>query len=176
MKKYLLPLWLVSMAAVAQAADYDVAAGRDFQQFSRTPQGVLPGFSLDYIHHDNHGSAGGAGLEMGGEFGALTLAAGAKAMALDTDSGSGGAALLGARANLALGHGVSLFASAFQAPGAWSSGSISKVVDQAAGLRWQPLRPLTLNVGYRRFEIDRQDDSRSRKLADGAYVGAGLSF
>ncbi|BEV73837.1 YfaZ family outer membrane protein [Paludibacterium sp. THUN1379] len=176
MKQVVLSGVLLALAVSAHAAEYGVAAGRDFQQFSRTPEGIIPGFTLDYLHHDHQGSAGGLGLMMGVSLGPVSLGGGVKAMAIDTDAGSATAALPGARASLALGHGLSVYASAFQAPSALASGSVGKVIDRSAGVQWQPVGPLTLTAGYRQFEIERQDASRNRTLADGAYLGVGLSF
>ena len=93
---------LLALTATAHAADYNFIAGKDFQQFSRTPQGAGLGLSIDYLNSDHNGNAGGAGLEFAFPLGPVTLAAGGKLMGLNPSSGSGTAALLGGRANIQL--------------------------------------------------------------------------
>ncbi len=176
MKHLPLLLALAGLSAAAQAADYSLQAGKDYYQFSRTPQGAGIGLTLDYIDHKDHGSAGGAGLEFALPLGRLTLTGGGKLMALDPDSGSGTAALLGGRASFELAPKISLYGQAYYAPSSFSSGSVDKVSDVGAGVRWNVFGPLAVDAGYRYFDISRSEDSRSRKLADGWYLGAGLVF
>jgi hypothetical protein len=176
MKKTVLMLILTGASAMASAADYGLSSGEDFFQFSRTPQGMGPGITLDYLKHKDHGSAGGAGLEMAFTLHSLTLAGGGKLMALDPDSGSAAAAMLGVRAALDLGGGFNLYAQAYHAPDSLASGSVTRVNDLSAGIRFNAFGPLQLEAGYRQFDIARKDGSRSRTLADGPYLGAGLTF
>ncbi|WP_019103766.1 YfaZ family outer membrane protein [Chromobacterium haemolyticum] len=163
-------------AAAAHAADYSFIAGKDFQQFSRTPQGLGLGLSIDYLNSDHKGNAGGAGLEFAIPLGPVTLAGGGKLMSLNPDSGSGTAALLGGRANIQLAPKVSFYGQAYYAGDSMASGSVKNVSDLAAGVRWNPIGPFTVEAGYRYFDIERKDGNRNRRLADGMYIGAGFTF
>ncbi|OHX22026.1 YfaZ family outer membrane protein [Chromobacterium sphagni] len=176
MKHLAFALALTSLAGGAHAADYIFGAGNGTQQFTRTPNGLGLGISLDYLHDDHKGGAGGAGLEFALPLGPLTVAAGGKLMALSPDSGSASAALVGGRANFEIAPKINLFGQAYYAPDSFASGSVNRVSDYSAGVRWNVLGPVSVEAGYRYFDIRRQDDSRSRRLADGAYLGAGLSF
>ncbi|AUH52807.1 hypothetical protein CXB49_19450 [Chromobacterium sp. ATCC 53434] len=176
MKHLAIALALAGLAGGAHAADYMFGAGNGTQQFNRTPDGFGIGLNLDYLRQDHKGSASGAGLEFALPLGPLTVAGGGKLMALSPDSGSATAALIGGRASFDLAPKVKLFGQAYYAPDSFASGSVKRVSDYAAGLRWNVVGPLSVEAGYRYFDIRRNDDSRSRRLADGAYLGAGLSF
>ena len=43
-------------------------------------------------------------------------------------------------------------------------------------MRWNVIRPVTIDVGYRYIEISGKDGNRDNVVADGAYVGAGIGF
>lgn len=176
MKHFAIALALAGLAGGAHAADYMFGAGNGTQQFTRTPDGFGIGLNLDYLRNDHKGSAGGAGLEFALPLGPLTVAGGGKLMALSPDSGSATAALVGGRASFDLAPKVKLFGQAYYAPSSFASGSVDRVSDYAAGVRWNVVGPLSVEAGYRYFDIRRDNDSRSRTLADGAYLGAGLSF
>ncbi|KUM03929.1 YfaZ family protein [Chromobacterium subtsugae] len=177
MKKHLaFALALTSLAGGAHAADYIFGAGNGTQQLTRTPDGFGIGLNLDYLRHDHKGSAGGAGLEFALPLGPLTVAAGGKLMALSPDSGSATAAMIGGRASFDVAPKVKVFGQAYYAPSSFASGSVDRVSDYAAGVRWNVAGPFSVEAGYRYFDIRRDDASRSRRLADGAYLGAGLSF
>ncbi|UTH75523.1 YfaZ family outer membrane protein [Chromobacterium sp. IIBBL 290-4] len=176
MKQLALAAALAALAGGAQAADYIAGAGHDFQQFSRTPNGLGIGINLDYVNSDHKGSAGGAGLEFALPLGPVSIAAGGKLMALSPDSGSATAALIGGRASLDVMPKVTVFGQAYYAPESFASGSVNRVSDYSAGVRWNVVGPFSVEAGYRYFDIRRNDSQRSRTLADGAYLGAGLSF
>lgn len=167
---------LLALTATAHAADYNFIAGKDFQQFSRTPQGAGLGLSIDYLNSDHNGNAGGAGLEFAFPLVPVTLAAGGKLMGLNPSSGSGTAALLGGRANIQLAPKVSLYGQAYYGGDSMASGSVKNVSDLAAGVRWNPIGPFTVEAGYRYFDIERKNSDRNRRLADGMYIGAGFTF
>ncbi|KZE34288.1 YfaZ precursor [Crenobacter luteus] len=167
---------LLSTAAAAQAGTLTLGAGEDFVHFNRTPSGVGPGITLDYLKRDGGDSAGGAGLDFALPAGPVTLAVGAKGLAIDSDAGSASAGLVGARVHVELPAGFALFGQAYHAPESAASGSVKSVNDHTAGVRWQPLPLVSLEAGYRYFRIKREDAARSRTLADGAYLGAGLAF
>ncbi|MEJ8676762.1 YfaZ family outer membrane protein [Chromobacterium amazonense] len=171
-----LALALAGLAGGAHAADYIAGFGNGTQQFQRTPDGFGIGLNLDYLRDDHKGSAGGAGLEFALPLGPLTVAAGGKLMALSPDSGSATATLIGGRASFNVSPKIKLFGQAYYAPSSFASGSVNRVNDYAAGVRWNAFGPLSVEAGYRYFDIRRDDDSRSRRLADGVYLGAGLSF
>ncbi len=163
------------VAASAHAGDLALEAGRDTVAISRTPTGNGIGLTADYLKHAHHGSAGGIGMEFAVNPGKLTLAGGGKLFAINAD-GSGTAALLGGRIAYDLTNSVTLFGQSYHAPSAASSGSIRRVEDTRAGVRWQALGPLAVEAGYRHLAVKRSDASRNRTLSDGVFVGAGLSF
>ncbi|RBJ70031.1 hypothetical protein C3L29_036920, partial [Pseudomonas sp. MWU12-2534b] len=80
---------------------------------------------------------------------------------------SSAAALVGGRASFDVTPTVKLFGQAYYAPSSFASGSVNRVNDYAAGVRWNVVGPLSVEAGYRYFDIRRDNDSRSRKLADG---------
>jgi len=162
-------------SGAAQAGTMTLGAGSDFINFSRTPDGGGIGFTFDYLKHDHNGSAGGLGAEFALPLGNVTLAAGVKGTALDAD-GSASAGLVGGRINVDAGHSVSLFGQAYYAPESFASGSVKSVSDVTAGVRWNPIPLLAVEGGYRYYQVDRKDESRSRTLADGPYLGVGLVF
>ncbi|RXZ44474.1 YfaZ family outer membrane protein [Crenobacter cavernae] len=167
---------LLATAAASQAGTLTLGAGEDFIHFNRTPTGLGPGITLDYLKRDGGDSAGGAGLDFALPAGPLTAAVGAKALAIDSDGGSATAGLVGARVGVDLPANLSLFGQAYYAPSGAASGSVKSVNDNTAGVRWQPLPLLSLEAGYRYFKVEREDAARTRTLADGPYIGAGLAF
>ncbi|MBX9311126.1 YfaZ family outer membrane protein, partial [Serratia marcescens] len=59
-------------------------------------------------------------------------------------------------------------------PDSFTSG-VKAYNEASGGLRWK-FRPLSVDVGYRYMQMEGKDGRRDNTLADGPYVGVGLSF
>ena len=68
----------------------------------------------------------------------------------------------------------SLHGEGYFAPDSFTSG-VKAYNEASGGLRWK-FRPLSVDVGYRYMQMEGKDGRRDNTLADGPYVGVGLSF
>jgi len=170
-------LSLCAMTGIAHAGDFMIEQSASYLNVEHTPGGIGFGVTLDYVKNTNQGSAGGLGLEFALPLGPLTAAVGVKALSLDpSTSRVGVAALTGARINLDLPHDLSIFGQDYYAPSSAASGGFTSVNDARAGIRWNPVPLFSVEAGFRYFKIGRSNNQPDVVLADGPFVGAGLSF
>lgn len=179
--KKTLPLLALAFCGLAQAGDLTGAIGDGYGFVSRTPSSGGLGLTFDYVKSSDSNAKGskpeaaGLGLVFSIPVSNVRFDLGGKAMYLDSD-GSATAAMLGGRVNLALPMQTELFGQAYWTPDSLASGSVHKVTDYMAGVRWKPIKLVGVEAGWRRFEIEREDSSRSGKAADGAYIGVSVGF
>ncbi|MGL6069859.1 YfaZ family outer membrane protein [Craterilacuibacter sp.] len=177
LKKTLLAAVLATAALPALAGDLTVAATEHGGFISRTATGFGPGITLDYLQSDEHGTveAGGVGLTFSLPVPFARVDLGGKAMWVDA-GGQASAGMLGGRVTVDLPFSTEAFVQGYWAPESAASGSVSKVSDTMAGLRWKPLPLIGVEAGWREFKVERNDSRRDRKIADGAYLGASIGF
>lgn len=177
LNKSLLAALLAATSCAAYAGDLTVAGNEHGGFISRTPTGAGPGITLDYLQSDRHGTvkAGGAGLSFGVPLPFARLDLGGKAMWLDA-YGDATAAMVGGRVSVDLPLSLEGFVQGYWAPDAAASGSVDKVSDAMAGVRWKPLPLVGVEAGWREFKVERRDARRDAKLADGAYLGVSVGF
>ena len=177
MSRSLIAAALLAVAAGANAGDLTVAGTEHGGFVSRTPTGFGPGITVDYLQTDRHqdAKAGGVGLAFGLPVPFARVDVGAKAMWLDA-YGDASAGMLGGRVSVDLPLSLEGFVQGYWAPDAAASGSVHKVSDAMAGVRWKPLPLVGVEAGWREFKVERNDARRDAKLADGAYVGVSVGF
>ena len=182
LKKAVLATLGILSASSSFAGDTTLSRGDGYDFLSRTPSGLGPGISLDYLAQRQHradtaqATAAGIGLMFGLPVPAvLRVDIGAKAMYLDA-AGYASAAMVGGRVTVDMPFNSEVFAHSYHAPARAASGSIKSVSDNMIGLRISPLKLVGIEAGYRQFEVKREDSMRNRKLADGAYAGISVAF
>lgn len=171
----------ISLPLTAVAGDTTLARGSHYDFLTRMPTGLGPGISIDHLQSRDDNTAGtakasGIGLMFGLPIPTLLrVDVGAKAMYLQS-AGHASAAMVGGRLTVDLPASSEAFVQGFYAPASAASGSIKSVSDSMIGVRWSPLKLVGVEAGYRVFEVKREDHSRDRSLADGAYAGVSVAF
>ena len=108
--------------------------------------------------------------------GPVMLTAGAKLSYLDVDGRNEWAVPVGGRIGMSLGQSFGVYAQGYAASNGMASGNIHQYQDGEIGASFTPFKPLTVSAGYRYSDVELAGGSWKRKLADGPFVGAALSF
>ncbi len=162
----------------AQAISANVTAGEHFTELSGGfgTQGAGLALNGSWARSDHNGQLGSLGATFGLPLGPFSAYAGGKALFLSPDDNSDGAALaLGGGLSWQALPSLSIYGEAYGAPESFTSGSKS-YVEGKAGARYTVFKPLSIDAGYRYIEMKGSHNNRNEKLADGWYLGAGLSF
>lgn len=162
----------------AQAISADFSAGEHFTELSAGlgTQGSGLAFNGSWARSDHNGELGSLGATFGLPLGPFNAYVGGKALYLSPEDGSNGAAAaLGGGLSWQALPSLSFYGEAYGAPESLTSGSKS-YMEAKAGARYTVFKPLSVDAGYRLIEMKGAHDDRNEKLADGWYVGAGLSF
>ncbi|WON75634.1 YfaZ family outer membrane protein [Serratia sp. UGAL515B_01] len=134
------------------------------------------GISGNWLRSDHNGSVGSLGLDFSMPLGPLMATVGGKALYLSPQDGKSGAALaLGGGLKWTLNRYISLYGEGYFAPESLTSG-VKAYNEASGGVHWNVFRPLSVDVGYRYINIKGKDGHRDNTVADGPYVGVGLSF
>ncbi|MEX0631645.1 YfaZ family protein [Serratia ureilytica] len=164
---------------VTGAANAISVSGEAGQHYTNLGVGMSTGSSGlgltgNWARSGHDGNVGSVGLNFGVPLGPLTATVGAKALYLSPKDGKSGGAV-------ALGGGLEGDQPLLQparrryfAPESFTSG-VKAYNEASGGLRWK-FRPLSVDVGYRYMQMEGKDGRRDNTLADGPYVGVGLSF
>lgn len=169
------------LSGAAQAISVNGQAGKNFTNFEAGLGTETSGLysTLNWAHSDNDGDIVGLGLGLGAPLGSAIISVGGKAMYLNPKHSGGGsddyAVAIGGGINLPLGQSFALYGSAYYSPDSLSSG-IKDYTEATGGVRWNVMRPLSVDVGYRYVNLAGKDGHRDNAIADGPYVGVGLSF
>lgn len=182
MIRYTLLAALLATPLLAHAGDTTLARGNTYRFVTRMPTGLGPGLALDYVKADDKDSRGDkpgfstAGIVFGLPVPMLMrLDVGAK-MAYIEAEGTATAALIGGRFTVDLPMSAEAFVHGFYAGSAAASGTVKRVSDTMAGVRWSPVKMMGVEVGYRTVQVKREDARRDIKLADGPYAGVSVAF
>lgn len=165
---------------VTGAANAISVSGEAGQHYTNLGVGMSTGSSGlgltgNWARSDHDGNVGSVGLNFGVPLGPLTATVGAKALYLSPKDGkSGGAVALGGGLEWEINRYFSLHGEGYFAPESFTSG-VKAYNEASGGLRWKS-RPLSVDVGYRYMQMEGKDGRRDNTLADGPYVGVGLSF
>nr|WP_225622346.1 YfaZ family outer membrane protein [Musicola keenii] len=163
----------------AHAVSISGETGRDYVGANANMGLGIPGLSANagWGHDEKHSNdVYSAGLDYTFALSNASLKVGAKGLYLNQnkfDDGYGVA--LGGGLQVPVGNDISLFGEGYYAPDAFSS-HVDHYVEARGGVRWQPFRPLSLDVGYRYINMASGKSENDNKVADTAYVGLGLNF
>lgn len=169
------------ISGTVQAISLNGQAGKKFTNLEVSLGAESSGLysSLNWAHSDHDGDIIGLGLGVGAPLGSLMLSAGGKAMYLNPSQSNGGsdnyAVAIGGGLRLPLGQSFALYGSVWYAPDSLSGG-IKDYTEATGGVRWTVLRPLSIDAGYRYLKLAGKDGQRDNAIADGPYVGVGVSF
>lgn len=134
------------------------------------------GISGNWARSDHDGNVGSLGLNFSLPVGPLMATVGGKALYLSPEDGkSGGALAVGGGLQWTVNRYFTLYGEGYFAPESLTSG-VKAYNEANGGLRWNVFRPLNVDVGYRYINMQGKDGKRDNTLADGPYVGVGLSF
>ena len=168
---------LAAMPLVSHAGVLGVQVGENYQSLSYASSGAGLGLSADYLHRDSRDDQTlslGAGFSL--PLGPVMLTAGAKLSYLDVAGRNEWAVPVGGRIGMSLGQSFGVYAQGYAASNGMASGNIHQYQDGEIGASFTPFKPLTVSAGYRYSDVELAGGSWKRKLADGPFVGAALSF
>lgn len=172
-------LSMICMAGSAQALSLNAEGGDGYTNLGigmGTSTGGLA-VSANWTHDDSNGDVAGLGVGFNLPLGPVLATVGGKALYLSPEHGKdGGALAVGGGLQWQLSDRFSLYGEGYYAPEAMATSRIGEYEEGNAGLRWNIIKPLNLNVGYRYVNIGGKDGYRDSTLADGPYIGLGLSF
>ncbi|BCL76082.1 membrane protein [Jeongeupia sp. HS-3] len=176
LKKALFAALLAVSATAAQAIEVNGSAGDAYQHIDGNASMLGIDFSADWTHNDHKGEVGGVGIGIKLPVPVVDIALGGKAVYLSpTDMDTEYAAALGGRFTVPLGEHFAMYGSAYYAPDGFASGNVKTFTDAAIGVRWNIIKPVSIDVGYRYTAIDR-DNGGEIRIADGVYGGLGVRF
>ncbi|EJD6376576.1 porin [Providencia rettgeri] len=162
----------------AHAVSVSAQAGEHFTELSAGlgNQNAGLAFNGSWARSDHDRQTGSIGATFGLPVGPFSAFVGGKGLYLSPDHNSSGAALaVGGGLNWQAMPSLNIYGEAYGAPESLTSGSKS-YVEAKAGARYTVFKPLSIDAGYRLIEMKGTHGNSSDKVADGWYVGAGLSF
>lgn len=168
---------LLLVTGSASAISVSGEAGQHYTNLGFGMNTGSAGLSLtgNWARSDHNGNVGGLGLNFGVPLGPLTATLGGKALYFNPKDGkSGGALAVGGGLEWEINRYLSLHGEGYFAPESFTRG-VKAYNEASGGLRWQ-FRPLSVDVGYRYMQMEGKDGRRDNTLADGPYIGVGLSF
>ncbi|MEQ4923031.1 YfaZ family outer membrane protein [Proteus hauseri] len=180
MKKYLLAGAVGAMlfAGTANAASVNFQVGdhyTDLRGGLGNPNSGLS-FNGNWARSDHDGQIGTLGAKFALPLGPFSASVGGKAVYLSPKDGDDGAALAGGVGlNWDVLPSLSVYGELYGSPEGLTSGSES-YYEADVGAQLTVFKPLHVNAGYRVIEIENSHNRSNNKLADGFYLGAGLSF
>lgn len=169
---------LLGTAFSASAISLGLQAGEHYTDVRVDMGKETPGFysQLTWAHNDNDGDRGGAELGFGLPLGSFLISAGGKLLYLHPRGEDDGYAIaVGSRLAWNITQKFTIFGEGYYSPDSLSS-EVDHYREMDAGLRWAIVRPVTLSVGYRYIDLAGKDGRRSRKIADGMYLGGEVGF
>ncbi|OAT35782.1 YfaZ family outer membrane protein [Proteus myxofaciens] len=181
MKKYLLTgiaCSLLMVGTAAHAVSMNVQAGKHYTDVRAGLGDPNSGLSFNggWARSDHDGQIGSLGTKFALPLGPFSASVGGKALYLSPKDGDDGAALAGGVGlNWDVLSSLNVYGEAYASPEGLTSGSKS-YYEADVGAKYTVFKPLHVNAGYRVIEIDNAHNRSNNKLADGFYVGAGLSF
>ncbi|KLN95900.1 YfaZ family outer membrane protein [Moellerella wisconsensis] len=176
---------LIAMAAAAmvctgsaQAISLGAQVGEHYTEMNAGigTQGSGLAFNGAWTRSDHNGQMGSLGATFGLPFGPVSAYVGGKALYLSPKDNKDGMALAaGAGLNWTVMPSLNIYGEAYGAPAGLTSGSDS-YTETKVGARYTIFSPLSVDAGYRMIDVKGADHRPSNKIADGFYLGAGLSF
>jgi hypothetical protein len=169
---------LLFVAGAANAFSINGEVGENYTNLGFGGNNGEPGlvFGGNWAHSDDDGDIAGLGLGYNLPIGPFITTLGGKALYLSPKDGDDGYAVaLGGGLRLPMGKHFALFGDYYYAPDSLSSG-VSNYTEANAGITWTIIPLVSVTAGYRYIEMAGEDGHRDNVLADGAYLGAGLSF
>ncbi|HDS6401728.1 TPA: porin [Morganella morganii subsp. morganii] len=179
MKKYkaAVAATLMFAAGAANAISMDVEAGKKFTDINVGLGDPYSGLSFDgnWARSDHQGQLGGARAKFAFPLGPVSASVGGKAVYIDPEVGKKGMAVApGVGVAWSILPSVRVYGEFYGAPSGLTSGNDSyKEAD--VGANWTVFAPLNVKAGYRKIEVE-SNSGHENRIADGAYLGAGLSF
>ncbi|AJI93691.1 yfaZ family protein [Yersinia ruckeri] len=169
---------LLFVAGSASAISITGEAGRHYTNLGfgmGTNTGGLT-MSGNWARSDHDGEMAGFGLGFNLPIGSLMATIGGKGIYMAPEDGkNGGAIAVGGGLSYPITKSFALYGEGYVAPESMTSG-MKSYTEANAGVRWNVLRPLTIDAGYRYINMEGKDGHRDNRLADGIYLGAGLNF
>lgn len=163
----------------AHAISLSGEAGRNYTGASAGFGLGMPGLSgnVGWGHNDKHSNdVYSAGVDYTFALSNASLKVGAKGLYLNQNRFKDGYGVaLGGGLQVPMTRSISLYGEGYYSPDAFSS-HVDYYVEARGGVRWQPFRPLSLDVGYRYINMASGESSNDNRIADTAYVGVGLNF
>ena len=180
MRKYLMAgAAMLCLAGGAQALSLDVDGGDGYVNADVGLGTGSSGLAVtgDWTHSEDNGDVGGLGIGLNLPLGPVMATVGGKALYLDPQHGdTGGALAVGGALQWQISDHFTLYGEGYYAPEDLATSHIGEYEEGNAGLRWTIIKPLNVSVGYRYVNIGGKDGRRDDTLADGPYLGVGLSF
>ncbi|EKT55595.1 YfaZ family outer membrane protein [Providencia sneebia] len=162
----------------AQAISANAEIGEHFTVLNAGLGTKGSGVAFDgaWARSDHNGQMGSLGASFGLPIGPFSAYVGGKALYLSPKDNKDGMALAaGAGIGWDVLPSLNIHGEAYGAPASLTSGSES-FTEAKVGARYTVFKPLHIDAGYRIIDIKGNHNNPNNKIADGFYVGAGLSF
>ncbi|EMI5491205.1 porin [Providencia stuartii] len=162
----------------AQAISVNASAGEHYTELSAGIGTKGSGLAFDgsWARSDHNGQMGSLGATFGLPLGPFSAYVGGKALYLSPEDNKNGMALAaGAGLGWQALPSLNIYGEAYGAPASLTSGS-DAYTEAKVGARYTVFKPLSVDAGYRIIDIKGNHNNPNNKIADGWYVGAGLSF
>ncbi|MCW2254195.1 hypothetical protein M2263_000286 [Providencia alcalifaciens] len=162
----------------AQAVSVSASAGKHYTELNAGIGTKGSGLAFDgsWARSDHNGQATSLGATFGLPLGPLSAYVGGKALYLSPEDNKDGMSLAaGAGLGWQVMPSLNIYGEAYGAPKSLTSGS-NAYTEAKVGARYTVFKPLSVDAGYRVIDIKGNHNNPNNKVADGFYVGAGLSF
>ncbi len=171
-------LALLALAGSAQAIQGGVQVGKDYTDVNVGLGTDTPGFALsgNWLRSDHDGNVESLGLGYNVTIGDVMLSPTIKAMSTNPkDSKDGYAIAVGGSVSVPVTNMFNVYGAYFYSPDSFSS-HIDNYQEATAGVSFQPISLVDVNVGYKYMTMNGKDGRKDNVIADGPYIGAALHF
>lgn len=169
---------LLLVSGAANAVSFNGQVGKDYTNLGFGVGTESTGLALsgNWTRSEDDGDIAALGLGFNIPVGPLMATVGGKGVYLNPDVGSDGyAAAVGGGLQWQMMDSLRLFGEYYYSPDSLSSG-VKDYVEANAGARYNIMRPISIEAGYRYVNLSGKEGKRDNTVADGPYVGVSASF
>lgn len=180
MKKFLLPVTVgcFLFSGHSNAASVSAQVGKDFTELAAGIGGKGAGLGINgnWARSDHDGQVVSLGATFGLPLGPFSAYIGGKAYYLSPqDNNNGFAFAAGVGANWQIMPSLALYGEIYGSPRDFTSGNYA-YQEADVGIKYEVIKPLAINFGYRFIKLQGKSQHPNNTIADGFYLGAGVSF
>lgn len=166
------------VSGAASAVSFNGQVGKDYTNLGFGVGTESTGLALsgNWTRSEDDGDIAGLGLGFNIPLGPMMATVGGKGVYLNPDQGKDGyAAAVGGGLQWPIMDSLRLFGEYYYSPDSLSSG-VKDYTEANAGARYNIMRPISIEAGYRYINLSGKEGKRDNAVADGPYVGVSASF